>query len=613
MNGERMILIPSSAFGTLRKDLIENIGMDRMKGFLIRYGWNLGVSDASKVLKKDFSSVFDLLKQGPILHMMKGHTSVNTSRLEVDLETDQSVKSVHVEGIWMGSYEAEEHVRQFGISESPVCHTLIGYASGYYSTICNHTVIFKELTCIGKGDNECRYVGKSMDCWKGEVDDEFHYYQKATIVKELEITYDKLLEERNNLSKTSSIDKRLTEEIINGNDLQSISDIVHEITGIPLVIEDANFRAFAYSGLTAELFEMADMEFRTYLCNKKLISKQGAKHYEPFSRTSKITMERHHRLITPIRLRKKIIGYCSFIHLEPMESYPEIELMILERIATVCSLYLLNEKTSFEAFERMKGHFLEQILSGQLTSKKEILKRGSYVHLNLDQPFHIMVMKDRHPRAGLENELSFHEQVMETTLQYFKNQKRNVLVGQRSGNMVVLVPEESLINGDITEFCDIFIDHLAASYPNSIFQIGISTKTPQIENAPECYEEAVVALRMASSGKKIVLYESLGIVGPLINPRNESAIKKMAHHFLGPLYGRDDSKKTELIKTLYVFLSNGGNLEKTRKDLSLSISGLRYRIQKIETLLGREIRDPVAGYQLFLTIQALIATGEIMI
>lgn len=33
LNDERMILTSSSIFGTLRKDLIENIGFERMKSF----------------------------------------------------------------------------------------------------------------------------------------------------------------------------------------------------------------------------------------------------------------------------------------------------------------------------------------------------------------------------------------------------------------------------------------------------------------------------------------------------------------------------------------------------------------------------------------------------
>ncbi|KKE77702.1 hypothetical protein DTX80_12940 [Bacilli bacterium] len=54
LDNERIILTSSNVFGILRKDLMENISEERMKGFLIRYGWNLGKNDAKNVLKKTY-------------------------------------------------------------------------------------------------------------------------------------------------------------------------------------------------------------------------------------------------------------------------------------------------------------------------------------------------------------------------------------------------------------------------------------------------------------------------------------------------------------------------------------------------------------------------------
>ncbi|MGG1659108.1 XylR N-terminal domain-containing protein [Brevibacillus sp. NRS-1366] len=613
MNDERMIVISASAFGTLRKDLITNIGMERMKGFLIRYGWDLGVKDAKKAMEMNLPSVEDVISTGPALHMIKGHTGVRTTFLKVDRAPDQSLKSIHMEGVWVNSYEAEEHIYRFGYSETPVCYTLIGYASGYLSAIFNHTVIVKELACTGTGHTECRWVGKSLELWNGEVDDILQYYEDTPIVKELEVTYEKLLEERNNLSRTSNIHKKLTEEIINGNDLQSIADVVYETTGMPLIIEDAKFRAFAYAGLPPEQFARIDDDFKTYLQkNRKAIHEQKVNHYESFALTSKINALCHSRLITPIVLRKKIIGYCSFVYVANVDNCPEIDLIILERIATVSSLYLLNEKTSFEADERMKGHFLEQLLQGQFASKKEILKRGSYINLDLEQHYYIVVLQSQQKQGQMENELLIHEEVMESTLQYFKDKKWNVLIGQRSGNIVLLVQTESLNKGDISGFSTNFIEYVANLFKKCTFQIGISSKSEHIDRASDSYDEAMISLRMSTpTTRKVVLFESLGVVGLLINSKNESAIKKSAQQLLGTLYDSRYNKNAELIKTLYVFLENGGNLEQTANDLSLSMSGLRYRIQKIENLLGQDLRNPAVHYQLFITLQALLVTGEI--
>ena len=74
-----------------------------------------------------------------------------------------------------------------------------------------------------------------------------------------------------------------------------------------------------------------------------------------------------------------------------------------------------------------------------------------------------------------------------------------------------------------------------------------------------------------------------------------------------------DEKTKELIKTLYVFLVNGGKLHKTMEDLSLSMSGLMYRVNKLENLLKKDLRDSSQSYQLLLILDSLIALGEIKI
>ena len=62
---------------------------------------------------------------------------------------------------------------------------------------------------------------------------------------------------------------------------------------------------------------------------------------------------------------------------------------------------------------------------------------------------------------------------------------------------------------------------------------------------------------------------------------------------------------------MYIFLLNGGNLEKTMVELSISMSGLRYRIEKIESLLDKNLRNPETGYELTFILKALIASGKL--
>lgn len=608
LGDERILLSSSAVFGALRKDLAENLGHERMKGFLLRYGWNLGAEDAKKVIKRGGRTVEEMLRRGPIFHRLRGYAKAKTMVFQIEYDdAGQQVDAVHVEGVWHRSYEAEENLRLNGCEEEPVCFTLVGYASGYYSTICGHTVIFKEVSCIGAGHQQCRYVGKSLHLWNGEADEELRHYDNRTIIKELENTYQELLEERNRLAKTWMIHEKLTEEVINGNDLLSIASAVFETTGIPIVIEDINFRELAQAGLRPEQLENVTSDFeRVFLRNRP----QGTRPF-PFTRTKEMRAEKHRRLMTPIRLQNRIFGYCSFIYDVGDAAIPKIDWMVLERVAVVCSLYLLNEKTSFETMERMKGYFLEQILSGQFSTKKEIIKRGRYLHVELEQPFYVVVISYHNPLDHVD-EMFFHEQLLEVIFLFFKEMNANALIGQRDGNIILFVQERILKEQtDIKPFCQDLLRHLSRSFPAARFRGGVSTKGHHIEQAREHYLEALIALKIAAMEHEgeVVLFDEIGVSGILISSQNTEAVKRKAHYLLHPLYKNEHEYDKELLKTLYIFLLNGGNLQKTARQLSISFSGLRYRMDKIGYLLQKDLRHPSVHHELLLTLKALIAGG----
>src|SRR5699024_9422402 len=284
VDNKRNVLVSMSAFGELRKDLINNIGLERMKGFLIRYGWDVGQQDGKKIKSKKVKDIKEKIEYGPLLHTKKGHVIAETTSLEID-ETKE-FPFIKMEGIWKSSYEAHEHKRLFGEAEQAVCYTLIGYASGYISELFGRTVIFKEFSCEGKGDLYCHWVGKPIESWGDEIEDIMIHYSAFPIVQELEETYEKLLEERNNLARAADIHKRLTEEIIRGNDLQSISNVVHETFGTPLLIEDLQFRTLAQSTFLESKLQTIKSSFHSYLDDKQYLTHiKMDSSFRPFPRT----------------------------------------------------------------------------------------------------------------------------------------------------------------------------------------------------------------------------------------------------------------------------------------------------------------------------------------
>ena len=84
--------------------------------------------------------------------------------------------------------------------------------------------------------------------------------------------------------------------------------------------------------------EQIQEDFQQYQEDKELVHNK---------QTIELCLKQHRRVMTPIIIQNKLFGYCSFIYNSGEANIREIDTMILERAATVCSLYLLNEKSKF--------------------------------------------------------------------------------------------------------------------------------------------------------------------------------------------------------------------------------------------------------------------------
>ncbi len=163
INEQRMLLIHCAVMGSLRRELIASLGIERAKGFLMRFGYHAGMKDAeiAQKVRPNISSTEAFLS-GPQLHKIRGMVNVIPFKLDFDIERG----TFHGEFDWKDSYEAEIHVNEYGMANEPICWTLIGYASGFSSYYMGRRIIFKETACCGCGDALCHIVGKPAEEWE---------------------------------------------------------------------------------------------------------------------------------------------------------------------------------------------------------------------------------------------------------------------------------------------------------------------------------------------------------------------------------------------------------------------------------------------------------------
>ncbi|MEV5148931.1 PucR family transcriptional regulator [Streptomyces sp. NPDC052727] len=133
--------------------------------------------------------------------------------------------------------------------------------------------------------------------------------------------------------------------------------------------------------------------------------------------------------------------------------------------------------------------------------------------------------------------------------------------------------------------------------------VGLSAPAGPIA-AAAAYKQAEQALSVARRrGRVFVEHEQLaaGSVLPLLA---DDAVKAFADGLLRALHEHDATGRGDLVASLRAWLSRHGQWDAAAADLGVHRHTLRYRMRRVEEILGRSLDDPDVRMELWLALKA---------
>ncbi|MFE9768522.1 PucR family transcriptional regulator [Streptomyces sp. NPDC005808] len=124
------------------------------------------------------------------------------------------------------------------------------------------------------------------------------------------------------------------------------------------------------------------------------------------------------------------------------------------------------------------------------------------------------------------------------------------------------------------------------------------------------YKQAEQALSVARRrGRFLVEHEQLaaGSVLPLLA---DDAVRAFADGLLRALHEHDATGRGDLVASLRAWLSRHGQWDAAAADLGVHRHTLRYRMRRVEEILGRSLDDPDVRMELWLALKTTAAVGE---
>ncbi|GAB2981783.1 PucR family transcriptional regulator [Streptomyces pseudoechinosporeus] len=191
----------------------------------------------------------------------------------------------------------------------------------------------------------------------------------------------------------------------------------------------------------------------------------------------------------------------------------------------------------------------------------------------------------------------------------------------RSGEAVLVVPDgERLVvlaadGGAVVASCAQYAEALLADrgaaeqgVDEDELVVGLSAPAGPIA-AAAAYKQAEQALSVARRrGRVLVEHEELaaGSVVPLLA---DDAVRAFADGLLRALYEHDATGRGDLVASLRAWLSRHGQWDAAAADLGVHRHTLRYRMRRVEEILGRSLDDPDTRMELWLALKASASGG----
>ncbi|MGH3320031.1 MAG: PucR family transcriptional regulator [Streptosporangiaceae bacterium] len=276
----------------------------------------------------------------------------------------------------------------------------------------------------------------------------------------------------------------------------------------------------------------------------------------------------------------------------------EDDLHTLERAATVAALVVTKQQAVSAVESKYRADFLRDVLADRAGGEEEVLAHAASLGWDLDRPATVVVAEiDPHVRGTRAEERSgrrAHDRLVTAWSAAVRRRDATAAVAGFSHEVVAIIggAGEDDVRPLVREATVCFGDPPGA---NVSFSTGVSRVVTSPTRLPEAYDQAVTALhvgRQLRGTGAVAHFDRLGVYRLLSLVADPAELHAFAREMLGPLAADGDPEAADLCLTLQTLLETNLNVAETARRLHFHYNTLRYRVGKLERLLGPFTRDP---------------------
>jgi PucR family transcriptional regulator, purine catabolism regulatory protein len=276
----------------------------------------------------------------------------------------------------------------------------------------------------------------------------------------------------------------------------------------------------------------------------------------------------------------------------------------VEQAALVAALEITRDLAVLAVEQQFASNALHDLVTGTAADLDQALERAVRFGWDLRRPPAVLVARDcsddavrpegRPPEAAALR-------AVELWTRAVRDRDRDAAVAGFATELVAVVGI-----ADAAALARKAHADLAAS-TGRIYSVGVSQVGTGPLDIPRLYEEARVALqvgqRLAGSGA-VTNFAGLGLYR-LISHVSQAELRAFVRDTLGPLLDLPEPTRSDLLKSLAVLSSTRFNVAESARVLHYHYNTMRYRVTKLERMLGNFADDAAATLRIGVALEIL--------
>jgi PucR family transcriptional regulator, purine catabolism regulatory protein len=282
----------------------------------------------------------------------------------------------------------------------------------------------------------------------------------------------------------------------------------------------------------------------------------------------------------------------------------------LERAATVAALAITKQQEVAAVESKYRGDFLRDLITGRLEDPVRAVAHCAALGWDINRPLVVVVaeMDDEDAAkgngAGRRPAQQRFASAWETAVR-LRDPKAPVMGFLREVVALLAVPPR----GDSSALVrDIVREVSGDGGGRRLFATGVSRVAAGPDEIPTAYGHARSAVRVARQRHGpggIAHFDDLGVFRVLSLIPDATELRDFAAETLGELVNFDAPEMDDLRRTLEVLLETNLNIAEAARALHFHYNTLRYRIARLERILGRFTKDADLRLELALALKVI--------